>query len=151
MKLKEGIYENLITDRLSDDIRQTEDAGFVCKTEDIDVAESAKLLADVLAETIRKKLEDKEVSVEDKIELTNQILESADIEDDQMLVEAPRLLSAVVNSQREAELRATNKALVRPLSGFRVSNLFTGGQSGLSIGTESAKDIIADLEQAFHA
>ena len=75
MKLKEGIYENLITDRLSDDIRQTEDAGFVCKTEDIDVAESAKLLADFLAETIRKKLEDKEVSVEDKIEFTNQILE----------------------------------------------------------------------------
>lgn len=141
MKLKEGIYENLITDRLSDDIRQTEDAGFVCKTEDIDVAESAKLLADFLAETIRKKLEDKEVSVEDKIEFTNQILESADIEDGQMLVEAPRLLSAVVNSQREAQLRATNKALVRPLSGFRVSNLFTGGQSGLSIGTEIVRDI----------
>lgn len=68
MKLKEGIYENLITDRLSGDIIQTEDAGFVCQTEDIDSAESAKLLADFLADTIRKKLEDKDVSVEEKID-----------------------------------------------------------------------------------
>ena len=121
MKLKEGIYENLITDRLSGDISQTEDAGFVCQTEDIDSAESAKMLADFLADTIRKKLEDKDVPVEEKIELTNQILESADVEDEDMLVEAPRLLSAVISSQKNAELRATDKTLVRPLSGFRVS------------------------------
>lgn len=141
MELKEGIYENLITDRLSGDIRQTEDAGFVCQTENIDSAESAKMLADFLADTIRKKLEDKDVPVEEKIELTNQILESADVEDEDMLVEAPRLLSAVINSQKNAELRATNKELVRPLSGFRVSNLFTGGQSGLSLGSEIMRDI----------
>ena len=141
MKLKEGIYENLITDRLSGDISQTEDAGFVCQTEDIDSAESAKMLADFLADTIRKKLEDRDVPVEEKIELTNQILESANVEDEDMLVEAPRLLSAVISSQKNAELRATDKALVRPLSGFRVSNLFTGGQSGLSLGSEIMRDI----------
>lgn len=137
MKLKEGIYENLITGRLSNDMHQTEEYGYVCKTEDIDSAESSKLLAD----TIRKKLEDKDVPVEEKIELTNQILESADVDDKDMLAEAPRLLSAVINSQKSAEMKATNKALVRPLSGFRVSNLFTGGQSGLSLGTEIMRDI----------
>ena len=123
MKLKEGIYENLITGRLSNDMHQTEEYGYVCKTEDIDSAESSKLLADFLADTIRKKLEDKDVPVEEKIELTNQILESADVDDKDMLAEAPRLLSAVINSQKSAEMKATNKALVRPLSGFRVSNL----------------------------
>ena len=141
MKLKEGIYENLITGRLSNDMHQTEEYGYVCKTEDIDSAESSKLLADFLADTIRKKLEDKDVPVEEKIELTNQILESADVDDKDMLAEAPRLLSAVINSQKSAEMKATNKALVRPLSGFRVSNLFTGGQSGLSLGTEIMRDI----------
>lgn len=30
MKLKEGVYENLISDRLLDDMRQTEAAGYVC-------------------------------------------------------------------------------------------------------------------------
>lgn len=30
MKLKEVVYENLISDRLLDDMRQTEDAGYVC-------------------------------------------------------------------------------------------------------------------------
>lgn len=29
MKLKEGVYENLISDRLLDDMRQTEAAGFL--------------------------------------------------------------------------------------------------------------------------
>ncbi len=30
MKLKEGVYGNLISDRLLDDMRQTEAAGYVC-------------------------------------------------------------------------------------------------------------------------
>jgi len=141
MKLKEGIYENLITDRLSDDIQQTEASGYVCKTESIDSAESAKLLADFLADTIKKKLEDKDVSVEEKIELTNQILVSAKIDNDDLLAKVPHLLSAVVNSQKDAEMKATNKSIPRPLSGFRVSNLFTGGQSDLSISTEIMRDI----------
>lgn len=141
MKLKEGIYENLITDRLSDDIRQTEKSGYVCKKEAIDTAESAKLLADFLADTIRKKLEDKNVSVEDKIRFTNKILESAEVNRDDLLTDGTHLLSAVINSQKEAEMTVTHKSTLRPLSGFRVSNLFTGGQSELSVGTEIMRDI----------
>jgi len=141
MKLKEGIYENLINERLLEDMRQTEQAGMVCHTEPMDAAESAKMLADFLAESIRKKLEDSDVSVEDKIEMTNRILETADVDDGEILSLTPQLLSAVVSAQRDARLRATRQGLVRPLSGFRVSNLFTGGQSGVSLGTEIMRDI----------
>ncbi len=141
MKLKEGVYENLINERLLEDMRQTEQSGLVCKTEPMDAAESAKMLADFLAESIRRKLEDADVPVEDKIEMTNRILESADVDDDETLSLTPRLLSAVVSAQREAQLQATKQELVRPLSGFRVSNLFTGGQSGVSLGTEIMRDI----------
>ena len=81
MKLKEGIYENLINERLLEDMRQTEQAGMVCHTEPMDAAESAKMLTDFLAESIRKKLEDSDVSVEDKIEMTNRIWETADVDD----------------------------------------------------------------------
>lgn len=118
MKLKEGVYENLINERLLEDMRQTQREGLVCKTEQIDAAESAKMLADFLAESIRKKLEDADVAVEDKIEMTNRILESADVDDDERLTTAPQLLSAVVSAQREAELQVTKRDLVRPLSGF---------------------------------
>lgn len=141
MKLKEGVYENLINERLLEDMRQTEQSGLVCKTEPMDAAESAKMLADFLAESIRRKLEDADVPVEDKIEMTNRILETADVDDDETLSLTPRLLSAVVSAQREAQLQATKQELVRPLSGFRVSNLFTGGQSGVSLGTEIMRDI----------
>ena len=48
MKLKEGVYENLISSRLTADMKETEAEGGVCKTEPIDAAESAKLLADFL-------------------------------------------------------------------------------------------------------
>ena len=134
MKLKEGVYENLISSRLTADMKETEAEGGVCKTEPIDAAESAKLLADFLAHSIRRKLEDTDVSVEEKIEFTNRILASADIDDVDMLAAAPQLLSAVVSKQRDTELKKTKKDIVRPLSGFRVSNLFTGGQSSLSLG-----------------
>lgn len=141
MKLKEGVYENLISDRLLDDMRQSEAAGYVCHTESIDTAESAKMLADFVSDAIRRKLEDADVPVEDKIEMTNSILESVDIDEDEKLSAVPELLSAVVSGQREAALRATKKKIVRPLSGFRVSNLFTGGQSGVPLCAEIMRDI----------
>ena len=141
MKLKEGVYENLISDRLLDDMRQTEAAGCVCHTESMDTAESAKMLADFVSDAIRRKLEDADVPVEDKIEMTNSILESVDIDEDEKLSAVPELLSAVVSGQREAALRATKKEIVRPLSGFRVSNLFTGGQSGVPLCAEIMRDI----------
>lgn len=141
MKLKEGVYENLISDRLLDDMRQTEASGYVCHTESMDTAESAKMLADFVSDAIRRKLEDADVPVEDKIEMTNSILESVDIDEDEKLSAVPELLSAVVSGQREAALRATKKEIVRPLSGFRVSNLFTGGQSGVPLCAEIMRDI----------
>lgn len=109
MKLKEGVYENLISDRLLDDMRQTEASGYVCHTESMDTAESAKMLADFVSDAIRRKLEDADVPVEDKIEMTNSILESVDIDEDEKLSAVPELLSAVVSGQREAALRATKK------------------------------------------
>ena len=51
------------------------------------------------------------------------------------------MLSAVVSQHEEARLKATNSTPVRPLTGFRVSNLFTGGQSHVSLSSEIERDI----------
>ena len=73
MKLHEGVYENLINGQLAYDMKQTEKEGLVCKTEQIDSAESAKILADFLADAIRKKLEDKDIATEEKINFVNDV------------------------------------------------------------------------------
>lgn len=142
MKLKEGIYENLISNQVKNDIAETENVGFSCHKEKIDEAESAKLLADYLAETIRKRLEDDETSVEDKVDFVNQILKSAQTDNAEQIADATQLLSAVVSAQKEAQLQVTTKKnIVKPLSGFRVSNLFTGGKTGVSLGSEIIRDV----------
>lgn len=141
MKLTEGIYENLINGQLAKDIKQTEQEGMICKIEDLDSAESSKMLADFLADAIRKKLEDSNTGVEDKINFVNDILDFTDLDEKEKLIEAPKLLAAVINQQKDAELKATKKEIVKPLSGFRVSNLFTGGQGGVSLGEEIVRDI----------
>ncbi len=141
MKLTEGVYENLIDGNLAKDMMQTEAEGLVCKTEEIDAAESSKMLAEFLTDAIRKKLEDQGTTVEEKINFVNDILLSADMDDEEKLIDAPKLLAAVVSQQKDEELRATQKDIVKPLSGFRSSNLFTGGQGGVSLGEEIMRDI----------
>lgn len=141
MKLKEGAYENLINGHTRRDIEETEANGAVCQKEPIDNAESAKLLANYLADTIRKRLEDSNTSINDKVDMVNAILETSQTDDEAQIINATELLSAVVSKQKEAQLKATKKKIVRPLSGFRVSNLFTGGQTGLSLGSEIMRDI----------
>lgn len=141
MKLTEGVYENLINGNLARDMKQTEAEGLVCKTEDIDAAESSKMLADFLSDAIRKKLEDTDTAVEDKINFVNDILDSTNLDDNEKLIDAPKLLAAVINQQKNEELKATKKDIIKPLSGFRSSNLFTGGQGGVSLGEEIIRDI----------
>ena len=141
MKLTEGVYENLINGNLANDMKQTEAEGLVRKTEEMDAAESSKMLANFLANAIRKKLEDTDCAVEDKINFVNDILDSTDMDDKEKLIDAPKLLAAVINQQKNEELKATKKDIVKPLSGFRVSNLFTGGLGGISLGEEILRDI----------
>ena len=141
MKLKKGIYENIISQRTEVDINDTEKEGLVCQTSDIDSAESAKMLADFLAQSILKKLDDKECSIDAKIKMVNNLLKGAKLPDD--TIKAPKLLSAVISKQQQVTLETTKTELVRPKSGFRVSNLFTGGQSELSIGSEILRDIVS--------
>ena len=46
-----------------------------------------------------------------------------------------------MSKHEEARLKATEQNVVRPLTGFRISNLFTGGQSKVPMNAEIERDI----------
>lgn len=59
---------------------------------------------------------------------------------DDKVADERQMLSAVLSAAAEAGVRATGKDLVRPLTGFRTSNLFTGGQSRVPLNAEIERD-----------
>lgn len=144
--LKEGIYENVINQAVEQDILDTEASGFVCATQPLDAAESPKLLADYLAKAIKQRLEDVETAQE-RVDIVNGIIKSAGLEDSDCIARPEDLLSEVMTSQRA--VLQDNNPTVRPVSGLRVSNLFTGGSSALSLGEEIRREIASADEICF--
>lgn len=141
MKLVEGIYENLITDGLKQDIDAASSDGLVCKEEYIDDTDSTNMLADHLSKIIRNRLSDENLTAEERTEFVNRLIDDLGEDKEEKVVDDKQMLAAVVSIQEEARLKATNSTLVRPLTGFRVSNLFTGGQSHVSLSSEIERDI----------
>lgn len=142
MALKEGVYENLINEELKKKIEEARQTDMVCKRDDIDKAEASEMLAEYVARVVKEKIGDEDMPVEEKIGYVNNILRALDRDDKGELISDDSMyLSAVVSKQREAEREASHSSAIRPLSGFRVSNLFTGGQSALSLGDEIMRDI----------
>ena len=71
--LKKGIYENIISQEVERDIHAVESQQMVCIREQIDNAESSKILADYLSKAIRLKLEETE-NLHDRMTMVNKIL-----------------------------------------------------------------------------
>lgn len=141
MKLTEGTYENLITEELQQDMEKAATNGLVCKQEAIDIVESPYMLADHIHKIISNRLSDENLSMEERVGFVNRLIDFLGEQNDSKIVENDQMLSAVVSRQEEARLKATNKEVVRPLTGFRTSNLFTGGQSKVPMNAEIERDI----------
>ena len=141
MKLIEGTYENLITDGLKREMLTSSEKGLICKQEDIDGAESPNMLTEHLSRIIRNRLSDENLTTEERTAFANRLIDFLGEEKEEKVVDDKQMLAAVVSKQEEARLKATNSTLVRPLTGFRVSNLFTGGQSHVSLSSEIERDI----------
>ena len=138
--LKQGIYEHIINQETDRKIQEAEESGLVCIQQQIDIAESPQMLADYLANAIRQKLEDTEEQ-QDRVNLINRIMIDAGLLDDKQIVKSADLLAEVMSQQQAALQNQSNTQTVRPVSGFRVSNLFTGGNSTLSLGEEIRREI----------
>lgn len=138
--LKQGIYEHIINQETDRKMQEAEQSGLVCVQQSIDDAESPQMLANYLANAIRQKLEDTEEQ-QDRVNLINRIMIDAGLLDDKQIVKPADLLAEVMTQQQSALQNQSNTQTIRPISGFRVSNLFTGGSSTLSLGEEIRREI----------
>ncbi len=141
MKLQEGAYENLITEELQTDMRETECDGLVCKRDEIDDAESPSMLAEHIGRIVSNRLSDDNLSAEERVAFVNRLIDFIGEQKEDRVVKDREMLSAVVSKQEVVRLRATNQNLVRPLTGFRVSSLFTGGHGNVPLNAEIERDI----------
>ena len=141
MKLQEGTYENIITNELQHDMLQAEVDGLVCKQENIDDAESPFMLAEHVNKIVLNRLSDENLSAEERMDFVNRLIDFLDEDKEEKVVDDKQMLSAVVQKSEEARLKATKQDIVRPLTGFRKSSLFTGGQSKVPLNTEIERDI----------
>lgn len=115
---------------------------------DIDTAESPKILADYLAKVIRNKLEEIE-DQQDRVNMINKILSEAGLLEEMQIVDYENLLTEVMTHQQYLFQSQSRSQTIRPISGFRVSNLFTGGGSALSLGEEIRREIASADEICF--
>ncbi|MGN1375207.1 MAG: DUF3427 domain-containing protein [Prevotella sp.] len=146
--LKQGIYEHIINKETNLSIQEAEQAGLVCLQQPIDTAESPQMLANYLANAIRQKLEETE-DQQDRVNLINRIMVEAGLIDNKQIVRPADLLTEVMSKQQSLLQNESNSQTIRPVSGFRVSNLFTGGSSALSIGEEIRREIASADEICF--
>jgi superfamily II DNA or RNA helicase/HKD family nuclease len=118
---------------------ETAAQGLVCKEDKLDDAESPSMLAEYIGKLVKRRLEE-DMSAEERANVANKIIELLS-DDDDKVTDEKHILSEVIDAQENAIRNATKQSAARPLSGFRVSNLFTGGQSVLSLSAEIERDI----------
>lgn len=160
MEILPGVYETLISQAIEERLHDYMQSDFYIQKEDIDSAESYKMLFDYLAEVVSGILKsyfrdkDNKKTIANQVEVVNRILRfieeewrDQDIETERdQLSEASRLqfLRGIYSKVGYTDLQLEEKAKNHPVSGYRVSYLFTGGND-LSMDDEIRRDIqIAD-------
>lgn len=146
--LKTGIYEHIINQDIRKEIGLSETENLICIKNAIDNAESPQILADYLAKVICNKLEEIE-NQQDRVNMINKILSEAGLFEEMQIVEPNNLLTEVMSYQQNLLQKQSKSQTIRPISGFRVSNLFTGGGSTLSLGEEIRREIASADEICF--
>lgn len=146
--LEKGIYEHIINCELKDQMNEVEGSDAACKIHPMDTAESPHLLATYAAKAIRQRLEEIE-DQNDRVSLINGILAEAGILDELQIADSKNLLAEVMTRQQALLQEQSHTQTIRPVSGFRVSNLFTGGNSSLSLVEEIRREIASADEICF--
>lgn len=141
MVLEEGVYENLITRSLQSDIHQTEQQNFVCSEGKIDEAEQAHMLAEHVSRVIENRLSMPNMTGDERTCLVNCILDFIGQEEENAVVDKEHMLTSVLRKEKHKALQIVNAQPIRPLTGLRVSSLFTGGQGAISLSSEIKREI----------
>lgn len=154
--LNPGVYETLISQAIQDKLDDLSESKFLVKKENIDSAESYKMLAEYLTEIVSGilkdyfKRKDANDTISAQVEVVNRILKFIEHEWNAEGIETtPDLLSeenklfflrGIYDKVGYTNEQIAAKVKNQPISGYRVSNLFTGGND-LSIDEEIRRDI----------
>ena len=149
MELNPGVYETLIYKALQEKLSKLDPATYKIGKGAIDLAESPKLLSNYLSKILNRILSDDEYfdSLKEQINFVNMLFNFIEKEwkwdlDDDYLTQQDQLLTGIINRDgfTDAQVLSLQTSL-RPLSGYNVSNLFTGSNSDISIDNEIERDI----------
>lgn len=150
--MNQGIYEELITQLVSQKLKELDKDKFFLKKSFIDKEEASNILSTHLSTTLKYafQLIKGENKVEQQIEIANKIirflkeeLNKQEFEDDLVNIEG-KILKAVF-SKTDAHFSNLDLHLkeITPYTRLTQSELFTGGNAGLSLESELKKEILS--------
>lgn len=156
MQLVPGVYETLVSAAIERKLTELPTDKFLIKKVDIDSAESCKMLSDYLAEVVCEILknyfreQNPSKSIAAQVEVVNRVLHFIESEwrDDDVVTADYKLcdesklqfLRGIYSKVGYTDEQVEEKAKNHPISGYRVSSLFTGGND-ISIDDEIKRDI----------
>lgn len=156
MEIVPGVYEMLVSTAIERKLSSLPSDKFLIQKNDIDSAESCKMLADYLAEAVCAILknyfrdQNPSKSISAQVEVVNRVLQFIESEwkddnvatADYQLSDESKLsfLRGIYSKIGYSDEQIAQQAKNHPLSGYRVSSLFTGGND-ISIDDEIKRDI----------
>ncbi|MDH5380172.1 MAG: DUF3427 domain-containing protein [Cyclobacteriaceae bacterium] len=150
--MNQGIYEELITQLISTKLNSLDKQSFVYKVEKIDKEVAANILSQHIAKTINLalKLISGENIIQRQIEIANKIIlllkeEIKREEFNENLIDTEGKILKAVFLKMDAHFSDLNLHLkeITPYTSLTNSELFTGGNSGLSLDSELKKEILS--------
>ncbi len=147
--LHNGLYEQIINKGLDAELAQTDK---LSRTEPIDEAEAAKVLAKYVTEIVEKGLQnvkDKGGDIHSQVELVNRVVstimaETQEADFDALSVaERAEQLLALLDRQNNIQALNEKAELVRPETSIAQSSLFTGAIHEPQMYTELKKEIVS--------
>ncbi|MFD1628946.1 DUF3427 domain-containing protein [Pseudopedobacter beijingensis] len=145
-----GIYEQLITTVLREKLEALDRKSFYINTAPIDKEEASRVLSLHLGSAIKQAFELIKADISKQIEIANKIvillkqeIEKYDFDEDIIATEAQLLkavFSTIDNDYSDLDLRLKE---ITPYTRLTQSELFTGGNVGLSLDSELKKEIVS--------
>src|SRR5690606_6510417 len=150
--MTEGIYEKLVTQLVKSKLEDLDKEHFYIETAEIDKAEAADILSKHLSQTIKNALQQikGDNPIEVQLEVANKIIQFLKVQlnwenfDDDLIDVEGKILKAVFSkidahfSDFELHLKE-----ITPYTRLTHSELFTGGNVGLSLESELKKEILS--------
>ena len=148
--MQSGLYESLVTQLLKNELKQVEDGSYYIQKTKLDREEAAAVLARHIGRSIQEALSylKGELQIEQQIEVSNKILQFLkeeikihDFQPDLVAMEGQILKAIFAKADAHFSDFSLHLKEIYPYTRLTQSELFTGGNVGLSMESELKKEI----------